>query len=197
MPTLSSRTSALLEARNSRSSWRRPTRHPPVRTARAQRAARGSGRLGAHHGYEADAVARGAPEVLGEGQPAVRGGDLAGPGLSAQLEPALVDHPQPAGPDRMAEALQAPVGVHGQLAVSVVDPVQDVPPGVTALSEAEVFHQDDLGRGEAVVYFGEGELSARVGDAGLRVGLPRAVDDLGEAGVVVPGVRRAGAVPGD
>src|SRR5580693_2853452 len=149
-------------------------------------AASGSRQLAAHHGYEADAVAWGAAEVLCEGQPAVRGGDLTVPGLSAQLKPALVDHPQPAGPDRMAEALQAPVGVHGQLAVPVEDPVQDVPPRVTALGEAEVLHQDDFCRGEAVVYFGQGELPARVGEAGLLVCLPCAGDDLGEAGVVVP-----------
>src|SRR5260370_42654495 len=93
--------------------------------------------------------------------------------------------------------MQAAVWVDGPLAVQVEVPGQDVPPGVTALGEAEVLHQDDLGRGEAVVYFGEGELSARVGDAGLRVRHPCAGDDLGEAGVVVPGVRRAGAVAGD
>src|SRR5580693_543843 len=135
-------------------------------------AASGSRQLAAHHGYEADAVARGAAEVLREGQPAVRGGDLAVSGLSAQLEPALVDHPQPAGPDRMADALQASVRVHGQLAVPVEDPVQDVSPGLTSLGEAEALHQDELGRGEAVVYFGEGELAARVGEAGLLLRRP-------------------------
>src|SRR3984957_3960364 len=69
----------------------------------------------ADDGNEADALAGRAAEVLRERQPAVRGADLARAGLLAQLEPALEDHPQAAGPDRMAEALQAAVGIHGQV----------------------------------------------------------------------------------
>src|ERR1700756_4604631 len=98
---------------------------------------------------EADAVAGRAAEVLREREPAVRGADLMGAGLPAQLKPALVDHPQAARPDRVPEALQAAVGVHRQVPVPVVDPVEHVLPGVAAPGEAEVFHQDDLGRGEA------------------------------------------------
>src|ERR1700756_5492891 len=123
---------------------------------------------------EADAVARCAAEVLGEREPAVRGADLTGTGLLAQLKPALIDHPQAACPDRVPEALQAAVGVHRQGTVPVVDPREHVSPGVAAPGEAEVFHQDDLGRGEAVVHFRQGELPARAGDPGLRVRLPRA-----------------------
>src|ERR1700746_639884 len=93
---------------------------------------------GADHGDEADAVARGAAQVLRQRQSAVRGGDLAGTGLAAQLEPAFVDHPEPAGADLMAEALEPSVGVHGQLAVTVVDAVQDVLPGPAALGEAKI-----------------------------------------------------------
>src|SRR6185369_17687416 len=63
----------------------------------------------AHYGDEADAVARCAAQVLRQRQPAMRGGELAGTGLAAQLEPAFVDHPEPAGPDRVAEALEPAV----------------------------------------------------------------------------------------
>ena len=79
----------------------------------------------ADDGDEADTVAGRAAEVLRERQPAVRGADLARAGLLAQLKPALVDHPQAAGPDRMAEALQAAVGIHGQVTVPVVNSVEN------------------------------------------------------------------------
>src|ERR1700722_5096018 len=83
----------------------------------------------ADDGDEADAVTRRAAEVLGEREPAVRGADLARARLPAQLEPALVDHPQAARPDRVAEALQPPVRVHRQVSVPVVDTVELIAPG--------------------------------------------------------------------
>src|SRR5260370_6890056 len=84
--------------------------------------------LSAHHADEADTVARGAAQVLRERQSAVPGGELACTRLAAQLEPAFVDHPEPAGPDPLAEALAPPIGGHGRRAVTALDPLDSVPP---------------------------------------------------------------------
>ena len=51
--------------------------------------------------------------------PSARIVELALAGLAAELQPALEQHPQTAGADRMAEGLQAAVGVDRQLAVEV------------------------------------------------------------------------------
>src|SRR6202041_18939 len=67
---------------------------------------------------EAHALAGGATEVVRqpEGPPLGHGGDLAlGGRLAAQLQPALEEHPEPGGADRVAEALQPAVGVDRQL----------------------------------------------------------------------------------
>src|SRR5688572_17742128 len=96
---------------------------------------------------ERDALARRAAEVMGEGQlaAAADAGDLALAGLAAQLQPALEQHAQAGGADRMAERLQPAVGIHGQLAVEVVGAGQHFLPGGAARGEAEVFHQHQLG----------------------------------------------------
>src|SRR5262247_1501339 len=104
---------------------------------------------------ERDALARRAAEVMGESQlpAAAHAGDLALARLAAQLQPALEPHAKPGGADRMAERLQAAVGIHRQLAVQIERPRQHVLPRRAAAGEAEIFHQHQLGRGEAVVNF--------------------------------------------
>src|SRR5688500_12054181 len=92
---------------------------------------------------ERDALARGAAEVVGEGQlaAAAHAGDLALARLAAQLQPALEQHAQPRGADGVAERLEAAVRIHGQLAVEVERPRQHVLPGGAAAREPEVLHQ--------------------------------------------------------
>ena len=85
----------------------------------------------------------------------------------------------------MAEALQAAVGVDRLVAVQVEAAVHRVLPGLAARREPEVLHQNQLGRREAVVDFGHADLLARILDARLNVGVPRALDDLGERREVV------------
>ena len=95
--------------------------------------------------------------------------------LAAQLQPRLEHHAQARRADRVAERLQAAVGVDRQLAVEVEDTVELVAPRRAPLGEPEVLHEHELGDGEAVVHLGQRELGARVGDAGLRVRVARAV----------------------
>ena len=100
--------------------------------------------------------------------------------LAAQLQPALEHHPQAGRADRVAEALEPAVGVDRQVAVEVVRAGEHLLPRGAALGEAEVLHQHELGRREAVVHLGHRELVARVGDPGLRVGVLGRCADLGE-----------------
>ena len=57
--------------------------------------------------------------------------------------------------------------------------------------EAQVLHQHELGRREAVVHLRHGQLPAGIGDARLRVGVGRRGLALGEVGVVVARVDEA------
>src|SRR3989442_3199366 len=72
--------------------------------------------LRADHAHERDALARRAAEVVGEGElaPARDAGDLPLARFAAQLQPALEQHAQPRGADRMTERLEAAVGKIGR-----------------------------------------------------------------------------------
>ena len=75
------------------------------------------------------------------------GGDLAvGRRLAAELQPRLEHHAQARGADRVAEGLEAAVGVDRQVAVEVEGARLDLLPRRAALAEAEVLHQHQLGR---------------------------------------------------
>ena len=65
---------------------------------------------------------------------------------------------RPARADRVAEALQAAVGVHRQVALEVEGAVEHFLPGGAALGEAEVLVDEQLGRREAVVHLGHRDL---------------------------------------
>src|SRR5688500_14182685 len=62
----------------------------------------------ADHADERHALARRAAQVVSERElpPAGDAGDLPLPGLAAQLQPALEQHPEPRRPDRMTERLE-------------------------------------------------------------------------------------------
>ena len=138
--------------------------------------------------HEADALARRAAQVVGQSErpSGTHGGDLAvRRSLAAQLEPALEEHAQPGGADRVAEGLEAAVGIDRQLAVAVERARQHLLPRRAPLGEAQVLHEDELGRREAVVHLGHGQLRPGVGDAGLGVGVGGRAYDLLEGRVVV------------
>src|SRR5687767_12837419 len=122
--------------------------------------------LRADHAHERDALARRAAQVVGEREraPARDAGDLPRAGLAAQLEPALEQHPEARGADRMPERLEPAVRVHGQLPLEVERAGQHVLPAGAARREAEVFHEHQLGRREAVVHLRHRQLLARVLD---------------------------------
>src|SRR5262245_35424396 len=103
-----------------------------------------------HDRHETHATARRAPQVVR--QPELRVGDLAGPCLAAQLEPHLVHHAEPAGADRMAEALEPAVRIHRLGPIAVEAAREHVLPGLPAWREAHVLHEDELRRREAVVH---------------------------------------------
>src|SRR3989454_10001660 len=100
--------------------------------------------LRADHAHERDALARRAAEVVGEGElaPARDAGDLPLARFAAQLQPALEQHAQPRGADRMTERLEAAVGIDGQLALEVEGAGEDFLPPGAARREAEVLHED-------------------------------------------------------
>src|SRR2546430_1219644 len=131
-------------------------------------------------------------EVVREGElaPPRDGGDLALPRFAPELEPRLEEHPEPGGADRVAEGLEPAVRVHGQLAVEVEGAGEHLLPRGAARGEAEVFHQDELGRREAVVDLGHRELGARILHPRLGIGIHGRGDDLGKRRVVVVGIHR-------
>ncbi len=118
-------------------------------------------------------------------------------GLAPQLQPGLEHHAEAGRADGVPEALEAPVGVHRELAVELERAGELLLPGATPLAEAEILHQHELGRRETVVHLRHRQLGARVGDAGLAVGLLRGEHHLGERRVVVVGVAHTAAVPDD
>ena len=91
----------------------------------------------------------------------------------------------------MAEALQPAIGVDRQFAVAVEGAGQHLLPGRAPFGESQVLHQDELGRREAVVHLGHGQLAPGIGDAGLGVGVLGGPGALGKPGVVVVGVDEA------
>ena len=85
--------------------------------ARPRASVRSSAELGADDADEADALARRAAQVVGQAEGPARpdGVDLAiRRRLAPQLEPALEEHAQARGADRMPEALQPPSGLTGR-----------------------------------------------------------------------------------
>src|SRR5215470_8413920 len=155
--------------------------------------------LRADNAHERDALPGRAPEVVGERElaPARDAGDLPLARLTAKLQPALKQHAQARGADRVTERLQAAVRIHSQFAIEVERAGEHFLPAGAARREAEVLHEDELGRREAVVDLGHGELLARILDPGLRVRVRGGGNDLVERRVVVVGVDRAGGGPRD
>src|SRR3984885_14156721 len=155
--------------------------------------------LGADHAHEAHALSRGPAQVGGQSHGPARtdGGDLpVGRSLAAQLQPALEEHAQSRGADRVTETLEATIGVDGELAVAIEGPRQDFLPGCPPFGEPQVLHQHQLGGREAVMDLGHGQLPARIGDPGLGVGVGGRTDHLGERGVVVSWIDRTGGRAG-
>src|SRR5690348_6005440 len=96
----------------------------------------------------------------------------------------------------MTERLEATVGVDGQPSVVVEVAGEHVTPRFTAFAETHVLHQDQLGRGEAVVDLGHRDLSPWVLDTGLRIRVLYRPDYFRKRGVVVGRVDRAECRPG-
>src|SRR5690606_2121954 len=103
----------------------------------------------------------------------LRAGHLARSRLAAELEHVLVDHAHARRAGRVAEALETPVGVDGQLAAELEGAARDVLPGRSLLAEAQVLVREQLGEREAVVELRDLDLAARVVDARLAVGVGR------------------------
>src|SRR5690606_4149079 len=85
-----------------------------------------SAELRADHRDERDVTARSPTEVVREAEPRI--GQLPLSRLAPELQPALVEHPQAAGTNGMAEGLQAAVRVHRQPAAELERTVQNVLP---------------------------------------------------------------------
>ena len=101
-------------------------------TPSARRRARVNGpsaELVADHRDEREHLAGVAAEIVCHGEAAVGRGDLALlRRLLAQLQPALEEHAQARGADRVPEGLQPAVGIDRELAVEVERPGQDLLP---------------------------------------------------------------------
>src|SRR5262249_14181235 len=90
-------------------------------------------------------------------------------GLALQLLVVLVDHTDAGGARRMAEGLEAAVGVHREVAAELEGAALHVVLGRALLAEAQVLVGEELGQREAVMDLRDVNLLSRVGDAGLRV----------------------------
>src|SRR5688572_22713023 len=113
--------------------WTQSIRRAPVRTVFMEgmpgaESAPGVGdlraRLGADNRDERDTLARRAAEVVRQRELAATTDrrDLPLAGLAAQLRPRFEQHAQAGRADRVAERLQAAVGIHGELAVEIERP---------------------------------------------------------------------------
>src|SRR5262245_10139354 len=151
--------------------WRRSRTTSPTWSARRTSASKRTepfwpGLLAPDDADVAHALAGLAAQVVGEREPLAGDGlDLPFPGLAAQLQPALEQHPEAGRTDRVTERLEPAVGVHGELAVEVEGSGEHLLPRHAPLGEPEILHEHELGGREAVVHLGHRELFARVGDA--------------------------------
>src|SRR5260370_16042292 len=116
--------------------------------------------VAADDGHAGHVLARRAAQVVGHADARVL--QLAGAGAALELQVHLVEHAQTRGADRMAEAFQAAVDLAGDLAVGVVEAVQDVFPALAGLGDGQSFHGYELGDPEAVVHRAARDLVARV-----------------------------------
>src|SRR5580698_845138 len=80
--------------------------------------------VAADDGHAGHVLARGAAQIVGHADARVL--QLTGAGAALELQVHLVQHAQARGADRMAEAFQPAVDLAGDLAVGVVEAVQNV-----------------------------------------------------------------------
>ena len=114
-----------------------------------------------------DAGSAGAAEILGESD--IVAGELAFARFAAELLDDVADLRGTCCADGMAFAFEASAGVerHGSAAACFACRGEEA--ALSAVAEAQVFHGDDFGDGEAIVEFGEVDLLGA--EAGLAVGL--------------------------
>ena len=160
---------------------------------------RSSAELGADDADEADALARGAAQVVG--QPERPSGPTVAIWRSGGASPrSCSQHSKsmrsPEAPIGCPKDFSPPSGLTGSSPSRSKVPAEHLLPRRAPLGEAEVLHEDELGRREAVVHLGHGQLRPGVGDPGLRVGVGGRAHDLLEGRVVVGGVDRAGGRAG-
>ncbi len=121
-----------------------------------------------YNGHAADAAAGDTTIVLGQTDRGVL--QLSRPCLPPKLEVRLKDHPQPAGSDRVTEALQAAISVDryftSQVEGASLDSLLVFAPG----AETKVFTVQQLSDGKAVMQFGNVYLLSRVLDPCLIIG---------------------------
>src|SRR4030042_1580219 len=79
----------------------------------------------------------------------------------------LVEHPQSAGPDGMAEAFQSAVKLNWEFTVQVEKTVFNVIPDLPAGTESQIFHGYGFGDGKTVMNLGHTDLLPRIFDPGL------------------------------
>src|SRR5439155_11702201 len=88
--------------------------------------------------------------------------------LTAKLHHDIADLADTCGAHGMALRLETAAGVHGPLAVEAGTAFDGIRSALALRHEPEIFQSDNLGDGEAVVYFGELYIGRR--DAGHLVG---------------------------
>ena len=117
--------------------------------------------------------------------------------LPTQLQPAFVEHSQPAGAYWVSECLKAPVGVDRHVPLQVEGSGKNFLPGGSPFGKPKVFHKNQFGGSKAVVHLGHCQLRAWVGYPGLPVSVLGASNDFWECGEVVSAVDCTRAVSGD
>src|SRR5262245_43577186 len=124
--------------------------HPGVLGAVAERTPLLSAVL-ADDGNGSDVALWKAAEVVGQAEHGLlRPLPLAGAALHLQVH--FVDHPQPGGADRVAEALEATIDLAGNFAVGVIKGVEHILDGAALGGDVQILHGDEFGHREAVVH---------------------------------------------
>src|SRR5262249_6339223 len=84
-------------------------------------------------------------------------GPLALAGAALHLKVHLVDHAQPRGADRVAEALEPAVDLTGNPAIGIIKAVEHVLDGAAFGRDVQVLHGDELGYRKAIVHLDQAQ----------------------------------------
>ena len=105
---------------------------------------------GSEQCYRTGKRARSTTKIVGKAKGRVF--NLAAFGLALELFINFVDHSNSAGTDGVSKAFQATIGVHWKLAFEAKRACRDIVTGTPSRTETQVFLDDQLSDGKAVMH---------------------------------------------